>query len=766
MKWKRFLLPVFYRQGISPGKPLIDGDYIEKSIEKSPAPIVLILVLIWIVAAVLLTLSDRRQRDLTVWADGQKAPFSVWARTGFSYEDPTATERLREQAKANEPRVYRINSRRQLHLERNLANFFSALQLRENSEAEKRVFIPGDSAGSKMAAGLIDFRKILGAVKKNGDKLDAVLRPMIRHGIAGSKLELPPAPKEIKVISANKRNYLLRPPTPKECALKLSETIGLSGNTAREFIRCMENFFDAGTLDLDVKASELAAETAASAVKPVIKNKYRDDLLVERHQNITGEVVNMLNAEREALPRGFGFAIFSYRLGVCFILMLVSLFFLYRTYPKIFTSTRKFAIGGGAIVIALLANYGALGLFLYLFRSGTVPDYDLMLFMIPIPMGAALVSVLLGSRTAMFSGFLISSLTALMILPDRSFELALRWFAISALMALVVRDVSNYRSFFVRVFLGGCVLIALINSDILLSYHSVKVLKIAFVTIAANSFGGAVAALLLIFAFELIFNTDTNMSLMVLSDYNHPLLEKLKREAPGTMYHSMTVATLAEDAAKAIGANPLRAKAGALFHDIGKLTMPQYFVENNVDSPKDHLALPPQRSCSIIRGHVKEGLVFAREYRLCSFIRDAICTHHGDDLISFFYRRALEEHAQGHDAAPVLESQFRYDGEPPHEKELTIISLADACEAASRSLNKPSPAKLESLVNEIFLGRLRGGQLRNSELTLEELDKVRECFITDLISFNHGRIAYQKESNDDTTALPVEEPPASGSEKK
>jgi putative nucleotidyltransferase with HDIG domain len=272
------------------------------------------------------------------------------------------------------------------------------------------------------------------------------------------------------------------------------------------------------------------------------------------------------------------------------------------------------------------------------------------------------------------------------------------------------------------------------------------------------------AALLAVFAFELIFNTDTSMSLMVLSDYNHPLLEKLKREAPGTMFHSMTVATLAEDAARAIKANPIRAKAGALFHDIGKLSMPQYFVENNVDSPNEHLKMPPQRSCGIIRGHVKEGLILAREYRLCSFVREAIATHHGDDLISFFYRRALEN--SNGENLPVLESQFRYDGEPPVNKELTIISLADACEAASRSLNKPTPAKLESLVNEIFIGRLRGGQLRNSELTANELNIVRECFIADLISFHHGRIAYQKENSDDPTALPLEEQQTSGPEKK
>ena len=288
-----------------------------------------------------------------------------------------------------------------------------------------------------------------------------------------------------------------------------------------------------------------------------------------------------------------------------------------------------------------------------------------------------------------------------------------------------------------------------------------RLIKIALLAVAANVFLCAMADLLAVFAVELFFNVDTTMSLMVLTDFNHPLLNKLKREAPGTMFHSMTVATLAEDAAKAIGANPARAKAGALFHDIGKLSMPQYFVENNIDSPKMHEELPPQRSCGIIRGHVKEGLDLAREYRLCRFVRDAIGTHHGDDLISFFYRRALENNT-----GEVLESQFRYDGNPPVDKELTIISLADACEAACRSLSKPTSSKIEALVNDIFIGRIRGGQLRNSELTASELNIVRECFIEDLISINHGRIAYQKENQDDTTALQLEEPKDAGTEKK
>ena len=197
-------------------------------------------------------------------------------------------------------------------------------------------------------------------------------------------------------------------------------------------------------------------------------------------------------------------------------------------------------------------------------------------------------------------------------------------------------------------------------------------------------------------------------------------------------------------AARAIGANPLKAKAGALFHDIGKLSMPQYFTENNIDTANQHIDLNPQMSSLIIRDHVKEGLALARKYRLCRTIRDAIDQHHGDGLVQFFYNKALEESRKN--GAPVLESQFRYTGKPPQDKEMAIISLADACEAASRSLDKPSAAKIEALVSDIFRQRYRDGQLNEANITLADLDKVRQSFVNTLISMKHGRIAYQKES--------------------
>ena len=264
----------------------------------------------------------------------------------------------------------------------------------------------------------------------------------------------------------------------------------------------------------------------------------------------------------------------------------------------------------------------------------------------------------------------------------------------------------------------------------------------------------------MIFLFELVFNVSTDMSLMVLCDYNHPLLERMKREAPGTLFHSMTVATLTEDAANAIGANPLKAKAAALFHDIGKLEKARYFIENNSRSDELHLHLAPSQSARVILGHVIEGLRLARAHRLSTLVSDAIRTHHGDTLVYFFYAKAKAENPD----TPVDESIFRYGGAPPRHKELTLLSLADACEAAVRSLDRQDPEAIRNKVSEIFQGRFRDRQMRNSILTLRELDKVKESFIATLISIHHGRIAYTAESINEAAAQQKEQPKTSRSQ--
>jgi len=239
--------------------------------------------------------------------------------------------------------------------------------------------------------------------------------------------------------------------------------------------------------------------------------------------------------------------------------------------------------------------------------------------------------------------------------------------------------------------------------------------------------------------FESMFGITTDTRLLELSNQNLPLLKRLSLEAPGTYQHSLAVGNLAEAGAEAIGANSLLLRVCAYYHDVGKLVKPDYFVENQrTGNPHDNLA--PSMSALVIQSHVKEGLEMAREARLPLAIRQGIATHHGTKLIRYFFNRAKE---RGNDEkSEVRESDYRYSGPKPHTKELGILLLADAVEAAARTLEVPSPGKLQALIDKIFSNDLEDGQLDDCDLTFSELDKVASAFLWVLTSMYHHRIDY------------------------
>ena len=731
----------------------------------SPVPAILVLVLIWVVAAVLLTLSILSQRDFTIFKKGDAAPFSTWALTDFSYIDKAKTSADKAAARKSAPEYLRISEERSAVLNGRLDTFLTAVGNRSENERQNVQYHPSASLPAQLAGKFVNFSELKSflADRKNMLSLRKKFQSSVSHGIAKpGQLDR----RNIRIITSSGRqldNFI--PPVPAAAAAEIIRDFRASAKLKGELQNILAELLDSGNLDYDQERTRAAREYAAAQVKESYKVCRRSELLVAEGDLITEELIDKIQAEKNALPQNFGMAIFYYRLGVSFLLLLVAFIFLYTTYPGFFLSLRSITLAGVTIILSMIINYIVIYCFFYLVKIERITDYQLLLVLVPIPLCAALCTAFLGNRSAIFALFLVSGVTAMMAFPDRSFEQALRWFFTGMLVALSVRNVRNYRSFFFRVFIFGALSIVLVNSDILFRTGIAGITEAAAV-IFINSFGCAVASLLLVFAFELIFNADTNMSLMVLCDYSHPLLDELKRRAPGTMFHSMNVATLAEDAARAIRANPLKAKAGALFHDIGKLSNPGYFVENNIHSPEEHDQLQPRQSAAIIRDHVSEGVVLGRKHRLSHFIKDAISTHHGDDLVSFFYRKALEAHERTPGSAPVFEADFRYTGEPPEERELSIISLADACEAACRSLKDTSEANIREMVENIFTHRLRQNQLRNSKLTLDELNIIRECFIKDLVNFNHGRIAYNKENKNDSVKQPVVLPEPEGSEKK
>src|SRR6266403_1735558 len=262
---------------------------------------------------------------------------------------------------------------------------------------------------------------------------------------------------------------------------------------------------------------------------------------------------------------------------------------------------------------------------------------------------------------------------------------------------------------------------------------------------------------------EQLFQITTDVSWLVLSDLNHPLLRRMTIEAPGTYHHSLVVANLAEAAAEAIGANATLCRVCAYFHDVGKLVKPDYFTENMSFERNPHEDLAPTMSALIIIAHVKEGVDLALKHKLNQRIIDIIQEHHGTSMVRYFYQRALQQHEDARaggkimklredDIPDVREESFRYSGPKPQTKESAIVSLADMVESASRSLEKPTPAKIEQLVNDIIDRRISDHQLDECDLTLRDVRVIAERFRFTLMTMLHSRIAYPKQETKSPTA--------------
>jgi len=233
------------------------------------------------------------------------------------------------------------------------------------------------------------------------------------------------------------------------------------------------------------------------------------------------------------------------------------------------------------------------------------------------------------------------------------------------------------------------------------------------------------------------FGRTTHISLLELADTNKPLLRRLVMEAPGTYTHSVAVGHLAETAAEVVGADSLVTRVASYYHDIGKIKRPHFFVENqHIENVHDRMS--PTLSALVITSHIKDGVEIAKTARLPRIVIDIIIQHHGTSLVQYFYNQATGEH----DVSTALEEQFRYEGPKPKTKEAAIVMLADAVEAGSRCITKPTPAKIELMVNRIVAEKLRDGQMDQSELTFREISKIADSFAKTLVGTLHARIDY------------------------
>jgi putative nucleotidyltransferase with HDIG domain len=484
---------------------------------------------------------------------------------------------------------------------------------------------------------------------------------------------------------------------------------------------------------------EDAAEDPLAAIRPGKERYPRGWVLVPAGQPIQERHLELLYDEHHAYLAGLGPEHIWTRCSALFLIftLLSGMVVIYVARFQASLAANLPMIAG--VCVLILVTIG-LGLML-----SAAPWHAVIL---PLTMTAMILTLAYNPQFALLMS--LSLAMTLVVVLGGSVERLVEQVGGLATSILLLRNVRTRTQLVQVASLSGLVLAAMtLATGILTGQTWWLIATDAFRRFVCGSLAGFLLTGLLPIV-ERCFGIVTDISLLELADGAHPLLQELVRRAPGTYTHSITVATLAEPAAEAIGANPLLVRVGSYFHDIGKMLKPQYFIENQSGANR-HDVLEPALSTLVIIGHVKDGLALAEQYNLPRPIVDFIGQHHGTTLVEYFYREAMRVQENAGQPTQELESCFRYPGPKPQNRENGVVMLADAVESTSRSLANPTPASLQKLVHDLLMKRLLDGQFEESGLTLTELHLVEESLTKSLTALFHARIKYP-EADDEVKA--------------
>jgi hypothetical protein len=496
-----------------------------------------------------------------------------------------------------------------------------------------------------------------------------------------------------------------------------------------EFSYLIGHAFIGPNLTLNDVVSQRRLELELSTVSKVKEEVREGEIIVrdgvritERQEKILEEMERTRRSE--AIQQGWFMAFLPVLARVILVLAAFSSLyvFLYFFRPEIFYSNPR-----------LLALFMVFALQLFLIHL--VARWGVSTYLYPLAILPVLVTVLFDTEVSLLSTLTLALLLGMMNRFD--FTITLATMTIGTVAALGSRRVRR-RSHFFRIMLMTALASGIFV--LLVEYLKFAPADEVLTEVGYGLLSGMVAVLLTIGIlpfFESVFGITTDITLLELSDMNHPLLKRLAVEAPGTYQHSIIVGNLSEAAAKAIGANSLLARVGAYYHDIGKIEVPEYFVENQLSVKSKHDALSPSMSSLILSSHVKRGRQLGEEAEIPDDVLNFIEEHHGTMVQTFFYNRALE---LGDDESVI--DKYRYPGPKPQIRETAIAMLADAVEAASRTLDDPKPARIENLIQRIINDRFGSGELDQCPLTLKDLARIRRAFAQVLIASFHHRVVY------------------------
>jgi putative nucleotidyltransferase with HDIG domain len=483
-------------------------------------------------------------------------------------------------------------------------------------------------------------------------------------------------------------------------------------------------------LVVDDFATDIARKNAQNLIKPTeITFRKGDKILFE------GEPVTRLKLD--AL-RQAGYNIYELNFeGIAAIALLITLStFVFLSYINFFE--KKYLERSYLLICATLSVIMAA--IASLLPTGFPP------YVLPLPAYIMIITVFTSSRIALTAGILLLLILTLAFQFDVQFVITFTFLSfISSIAISCVRFSTRFDLIRTGLYisLGGLLVmlsVALSQKSFTDTSNSILLLDIALVVL--NGIASSIITLGTLPLFENVFKIITPYGLAELADHNQPLLKRLQFEAPGTYHHSLMVSNLAEAAAEAIGADPILARVGAFYHDIGKLKRPLFFVENQayfgIENP--HQKLNPRASKMVVAAHPKDGVELAAEYGVPSIVKSLIIQHHGDGLAGYFFARAKQEEGEEN----VKEEEFRYTGPKPASKEAAILMIADATESAVRAAKNPTPEETDQIIDKIIKERLDDKQLSESPLTLKDLKVIAATFARILRGVQHKRIEYQQ----------------------
>jgi putative nucleotidyltransferase with HDIG domain len=453
--------------------------------------------------------------------------------------------------------------------------------------------------------------------------------------------------------------------------------------------------------------------------------------VIAAHEPVRDEQLERLNAYHQHLAEtgalGDGatrWAVIAGMLSLNLMVLSVFGFLLYFYRSPVYSNARQVTLL--AVLVAVLLGAGAI-----------IARTDAPVELVPIAFPALVVAALWDGRMALNMALVLATLLSIQT-PFSSLTARLVMLLGGSAAALSVRVVRRRAQGLV---LGAVIAfvyaLACIGLGLLRSREAGDIMTCVLWG-AANGLSSALIAMGFLPLFEATTKITTDQTLLELADLNRPLLKRLSLEAPGTYAHSISVANLAEAAARAIDANALLVRVGAYYHDVGKIATPQYFVENQARGRNPHEQIDPRKSAGLVRAHVLEGVKFAEQAKLPEVIRDFIPEHHGTQTIGFFYDQARQANPE----AELDPADFSYPGPKPQSKETAILMLADSVESAAKVLQEPTTERIRSLVDRIVDSKISHGQLDEAPLTLHDVARIKEQFTAVLNGMYHHRIDY------------------------